>query len=44
MGLPDFYPFRLPRSVVAKIHFIFVVTRAERDKSRQLETSRLAER
>jgi hypothetical protein len=37
MGLPDFYPFTVPQPVVAKLHFIFVVTRAERDRLRQLE-------
>jgi hypothetical protein len=42
MGLPDFYPYTLPQPVVAKLHFIFVVTRAERDKSQQLETARHA--
>jgi hypothetical protein len=35
MGSPDFYPFTLPRSVVAKLHFVFVVTRAERDRFQQ---------
>ena len=32
MGLPDFYPFVLPRAVVAKLHFIYVVARQERDR------------
>jgi hypothetical protein len=39
MGLPDFYPFTVPQPVVAKLHFIFVVTRAEREKSQQLQTA-----
>ncbi len=39
MGLPDFYPFTVPQSVVAKLHFIFVVSRAERDRLQQSETA-----
>jgi hypothetical protein len=39
MGLPDFYPFTLPPPVVAKLHFIFVVIRAERDRSQQSKTA-----
>jgi len=32
MGSTDFYPFALPRLAVAKLHFISVVIRAERDQ------------
>jgi hypothetical protein len=42
MGLPDFYPFTVPKPVVARIHFIFVVTRAERDRLQRLETAKHA--
>ena len=31
MGLPDFYPFVLPRAVVTKLHFIYMVVRQERE-------------
>jgi hypothetical protein len=34
MGQPDFYPFVLPRAVVAKLHFIYVVVRRERERLR----------
>jgi hypothetical protein len=42
MGLPDFYPFTVPRSVVARLHFIFVVIRAERARLQQVEAAALA--
>jgi hypothetical protein len=32
MGSPDFYPFALPRPAVAKLHFITIVLRTEREK------------
>ncbi len=32
MGSTDFYPFALPRLAVAKLHFITIVLRTERDK------------
>jgi hypothetical protein len=31
MGQPDFYPFVLPREVVAKLHFIHLVVTSVRD-------------
>jgi hypothetical protein len=34
MGLPDFYPFVLPKAAVAKMHFVYVVGREERDRLR----------
>lgn len=36
MGLPDFYPFALPRVAVAKLHFISVVVRSEREQLRKM--------
>jgi hypothetical protein len=30
MGLPDFYPFVLSRSSVAKLHFIHTLVEAQR--------------
>jgi hypothetical protein len=32
MGSPDFYPFALPRLAVAKLHFMTIVVRTEREK------------
>jgi len=39
MGSPDFYPFALPRPAIAKIHFITVVVRTEREKYGKKEKS-----
>jgi hypothetical protein len=35
MGEPDFYPFAMPRTTVAKLHFMYVVVREERERLRQ---------
>jgi hypothetical protein len=36
MGHPDFYPYTLSRPVVTKLHFIYVVVGAERDRLNKL--------
>jgi hypothetical protein len=43
MGLPDFYPFVLPREVVAKLHFIHLLVTAAGESS-QTEARANAER
>jgi hypothetical protein len=39
MGETDFYPFALPRAVVAKLHFIYVVVRQERERLQKPQNS-----
>ena len=40
MGLPDFYPFVLPRAAVTKMHFIYVVVRQDGERLKGDATTR----
>ena len=39
MGQPDFYPFVLPREVVAKLHFIHLLVTAAGESSQREKTA-----